>query len=94
MSFFGIMGVFFFFFPYIIDEMDDLVSRHPLSFAVVIFILFCPHTFVLFDASLLRHHRRLEKIMVLVFVAHQRAARKKKKKKTKTTKEEEDKDER
>ena len=48
------MGVFFLFFPYIIDEMDDLVSRHPLSFAVVIFILFCPHTFVLFDASSLR----------------------------------------
>ena len=93
---FGIMGVFFCFSPILPDEMDDLVSRHPLSFAVVIFILFCPHTFVLFDASLLRHHRRLEKIMVLVFVAHQRAARKKKKKKktkkTKTTKEEEEED--
>ncbi len=55
MSFFGIMGVFFLFFPILPDEMDDLVSRHPLSFAVVIFILFCPHIiFVLFDASLLR----------------------------------------
>ena len=86
------MGVFFLFFPILPDEMDDLVSRHPLSFAVVIFILFCPHIIFVFDASLLRH-RRLEKIMVLVFVAHQRAARKKKKK-TKTTKEEEDKDER